>query len=329
MSQLGARRKSSLESRSLSRRILFFCVAFSAGCERQGDETSHGGSSVHASEPAQARGRDYPLTDKAQAVKRLLDAGSFDAAEQVVHRSLEETADDAGLYCQYVRFLILSRDPASPGFIQTPLYRDADHYWATGVAQQASNIATQLDPGCKAYLASLILSAFAERLEKTLEAGRGCIGPGEFLYNPETGGERFAPGTETSMINICWSALSMLGAQGYTERYEALTERFVRAGKVVSAMMLGNLTGDLHQGGSGDEDFKRANRAFLDVLSHYEPDGIRDWLTDAADSYPQCFHDEMARTESGVVVDSAFAELKSALEARGVEIPPVSEPSVR
>src|SRR5262249_31780546 len=107
----------------------------------------------------------------------------------------------------------------------------------------------------------------------------------------------------------------------WTGEYAKLTDRYVKAGKVASGMMLGNLLGDLEQGGKGPEDFRQANKAFLEALGHYKPDGSYDWVREAADAYPECFREELLVIAGGKDVDPLFAKLEAELKARGVTIP--------
>jgi hypothetical protein len=213
-------------------------------------------------------GRSYPLSAKAKQAERLIDADSFEAAHNFFLNELSQSAGDVGLHCQYTRFLIASRDPAYPNFIQSPLHPDHSHYWAEGVAQRAATIAHQLDPDCAGYLATLILETFAQRMEASLAEKRGCIGHGQFLYTPETGRSQYFPGPQLSMISICWKSLELAPdiASTFAGRFDRLTEDFAKLGKVATAPMLGNLAGDLRQKGEGDKDFQSANRALIAAL---------------------------------------------------------------
>lgn len=238
---------------------------------------------------------------------------------------------DASLLCQYVRLLILSTDPAYRNFIQSPLHSDGDFYWAEGVARKAAEIAAGLDPQCREYLAEVILASFAERLESALEEERGFIGQGRTLHDVSAGRYRYYRGVELSMVEVCFQSpkLSPEIAKRWVGRYTQLTDSLVKKGKVASAMMLGNLTGELIQGGPGTEDFKLANKAFLESLEFYQPDGEYDWIEEAAEAYPACFRSELLETQSGKIVDPLFDQLRKELESRSVPIPQASETSPR
>lgn len=273
-----------------------------------------------ASLPAAA---DYRLSERADLARRLLDAGDHLAAQRVFDTDLDANPRDAGLLCQYVRFLFLSRDPAYPNFIQSPLHKGGGFYWVEGVAKRAIGIAAGLDPKCKPYLVDVALGAFAERVDRAAGEGRGLIGHGRTLFNHEEGRETYYSGFALSMVEVCFTALECDPARAarWVATYDRLTQRYVQLGKPASAMMLGNLTGDLAQAGKGPEDFKRANRAFLDALAAYIPDGENDWVKDAADAYPSCFRDELLAIMDGGAIDPTFQKLERELERRGVAVP--------
>ncbi|MCX6878951.1 MAG: hypothetical protein NTW21_34845, partial [Verrucomicrobia bacterium] len=189
----------------------------------------------------------HKLSDEAARAGKLLDSGSCSAAAQVLDESLAKSKTDAGMLCQYARCLILARDPAYPNFIQSPLFADGEYYWACGVSQRAVTLAAELDPDCKPYLADLIFQAFEKRTKTVFDEGRGCIGTPRDLLLPESGQFRRFSGIELSMINICWDAIKLdpATAKIWAPRYKDLMQIAVKRGKVASAMMLGNLYGDM------------------------------------------------------------------------------------
>lgn len=262
-----------------------------------------------------------PLSEDAARAARLLDAGSYDAATEVLKESLGRSKTDPGVLIQYARCLILSRDPAYPNFILSPLVADGRYYWAFGIAKNAVKLAIELDPECKAFAADVVFHAFEKRAIAAFEEGRGCIGQPQSMYYPETGMSRRASGLELSMINIAWSAIETDAATAlaWVPRYQRLVDIAVERGKVASAMMLGNLCGDMRQGGRGAEDFIRANRALLDSLEHYQPDPQHNFLQASADEYPACFRDELLA--DAAAIDPLFAKLENKLAEHGVSIP--------
>ncbi|MCX6880064.1 MAG: hypothetical protein NTW21_40615, partial [Verrucomicrobia bacterium] len=121
--------------------------------------------------------------------------------------------------------------------------------------------------------------------------------------------------------NICWDAIKLdpATAKIWAPRYKDLMQIAVKRGKVASAMMLGNLYGDMLQGGKGAEDFKMANQALLDALAEYREDPSYDFLQVAVDSYPICFRDELLGNTN--TSDPQFSKLQATLAAHGVTIP--------
>lgn len=277
--------------------------------------------------PALVSVSGYRLSSNAARARDYLDNEAFETAQQFFRQTLPTTSD-AGLACQYVRFLLLSRDPAVSGFIETPLRKsDANPgWWAAGIASQAFQLAVEIDPKCKSYLADLVFESFARSAEAMLKEKRGIIGISQVMYLPELDRLVTHRGSELSMINLCWSALSLDSAAGkrWCDRYERIMTGYVKLGKVASAMMMGNLVGDLKQGGKGAEDFHTANKAFCEALDHYVPDGPYDWVQEAADAYPECFRDELLEINSGAAMSPGFADLKSRLARYDVAIPGVT-----
>lgn len=288
-----------------------------AGCQQAEEEVM----SPRDSQPGAVA---YPLSAIAQKAKRYLDEASYEAAEQLFWQEFPRNPSDAGLCCQYVRHLILSRDPATAGLTQTSMKSDTEFYWSVpGLAAEAADLASQLDPRCRTYLADLILESVAVRVRENLDMNRGCVGEAQMLYYPTLDRHRLVPGTELSVINIGWRAIALdaTRAQRWAGRYQSLADQSVRIGKVATAMMLGNLTGDLRQRGQGVEDFRHANRAFLAALDNYDPDPQYDWAQEAADAYPDCFRDEMLGLNPGRDIDPLFPALEKRLAGFGVAIP--------
>jgi hypothetical protein len=297
--------------------VLSLLAASQVGCAAK--------SQVSAPPP---RGQAYRLSEKAQKVAGLIDQGSFGAAEQLFRSYLASDPGDAGLYCQYARYLILSCNPAYPGFVQSPLRSDGGYYLATGVVDNALQAAVQLDPKCAPYLTDTVLRSFEQIARQQLREGSACVGAGKLLHNFSTGDDFYAEGTEISMLNVCFEAAKTdpATARSWGPTFETLTRAYAEAGKCATAMMMGNLTGELIQvrddgAMKGPEDFKRANAAFLEALKNARGEDVRTWAKMAAEAYPGCFQEEMTELERGGNPDPGFAVLEAALAKLDVRIP--------
>lgn len=265
-------------------------------------------------------GPSKPRSADARRAAELMEAGSVGGALQVLEDSLGRSSADAEVLGQYARCLILARDPANPNFIQTPLVKGGEHYWAAGVAADAADKAAELEPSLKPELARSIFHAFHQRVKTALADGSGCIGVPRDLYFPETGLAQRCSGISLSMINLCWKAIGFdpEAAREWSHDYEILAGEAARRGKVASAMMLGNLAGDMRQGGKGSEDFRMANAALLDALQHHVEDPSHDFLRDVVEAYPDCFRDELLGDEGRN--DPLFGKLCAELASRGYRI---------
>lgn len=274
----------------------------------------------------------YRLSAKAQKVAALIDQGSHDAAHQLLRAYMNDDPSDAGLCCQYVRHIVLSCNPAYPGFIQTPFTSDGGYYLASPVARNAIKVAVQLDPKCAPYLVDTVLRSLEVAARQQLMAGSGCVGQPQLLHDPTTERVWIASGIEMTMINVGFDAAMICPAVAsrWVKAYEGLTEDYAKAGKVATAMMMGNLTGELAQVGGdgsmkGPEDFKRANAAFLEALNYDHSTDVREWAECAANAYPDCFREELQAIQQGSNPDANFAVLQKRLREMDVLIPQIRE----
>ena len=129
----------------------------------------------------------------------LLDQGSYDAAEGLFNKFLEEHPDDARLHVEYVRYLLLTSDLAYSANIASPILSDG-RYWASNVASEAGLLAIQLDSSCSALLAEVIQTNLLNRISESLANGKGIIGePGSFFY-PRPNANAMETGFASSMI---------------------------------------------------------------------------------------------------------------------------------
>ncbi|MEQ8789393.1 MAG: hypothetical protein RIC55_24075 [Pirellulaceae bacterium] len=268
--------------------------------------------------PPQAR--DYPQSEIAAKVEGLLDRKAYSAAEGIFNAKLPEHADDAGLHVQYARYLILTRSPHSPGYLRTPLMPDGEQYQGMGVAIEAGNRATQLDPEVKHRFAFVVLTALRDRVDQELEADSGVISTPS-LSEVFSG---LRTGFSTSMLQVAWPALeaSPETARTFADDFRALKEKAVEKGKISSAAMLGNLTGDLEQGGvEGERDFDMACDAFLRALANYQrKENDVDWIAENVRIYEDLWgKHELAKARRGEGPPS-FDRLEQELKSRGYSL---------
>ena len=274
------------------------------------------GASTASGPPRAAR--EYRQSELAVKVQRLLDRKAYAAAEGIFNAKLMEHADDAALHVQYTRWLILSRNLHSPGFMQTPLYPNEPltEFYATGIAKEAAKRATQLDPEVRTYFAWTVLSALRDRIDAELEAGSGVISKANVwdVINLQINN-----GFQKTMLLLAWDALeaSPETAALFVKDFRALTEKAIAKGKVATASMLGNLLGDLEQGGEdGERDFELACDALHRSLANYKADE-ENWLKETLKIFQAIWaHDELKHARNGQGPES-FTRLEQELQKRG------------
>jgi hypothetical protein len=261
----------------------------------------------------------YSLSESAEKVAELLDRGAYTSADRLFDVYLNQYPSDAGLLCQYVRFLILSYDPQGVNYITSPIL-PGDSYLPVSVFSKAFTMAGEFDPECKSYLADVTFRAMSECFRRE-EVQKGLISISTGLWTTDD----FAH----TMILCGWDALKADPKIGkkWAPEFSALARRFAELGKVSSAMMLGNLAGDLMQGGKGAEDFRQANAMLLEALRHdseltnpstpEEKKIAADSMKAIVNKYPICFGEEL-RGELGPVdeVDPRFQELQKEFRKR-------------
>lgn len=274
------------------------------------------GASTASGPPRAAR--KYSQSEIAVKVRGLLDRKAYSAAEGIFNAKLAEYPDDAALHVQYARWLILTRSLHSPGFIRTPLYPNKldIEFYATGAAKEAGKRATQLDPEVKAYYAWTVLSALRDRIDEELEAGGGIISKADF---EDLISLHITNGFQKTMLLVAWDALeaSPETAALFVKDFRALTEKAIANGKVASAAMLGNLLGDLEQGGvDGPRDFELTCDALHRALANYKPDED-DWLGETLKIIRDGWSDyELKDARAGHGPES-FNRLEEELQKRG------------
>ncbi|MBK6734057.1 MAG: hypothetical protein IPG61_08180 [bacterium] len=311
-------------------------IALAAACkpaQELGEDSAAASKPANTEHPrrnASAPQVAFVLSPAAKEVRDLLEARSYAAAERCLDGLLQAETPDAGVYAMYARYLVESSDPAHPGFILSPMAPD-DRYWALGLAAEAVEVSAGLEPGIKPFLCDEIMGALALATSRAFSEDRGCVGASRVLYDARAGDYRIYLGGDMTMLNIGWTALRCDNerASTWVPRFRDLLARSIERGKPVTAMMMGNLIGDMIQGGTGSRDFEEANMAFLRSLTNFVPDPEVDWLNEAAALYPDCFREELLAIVAGGTSPDSFVRLKVALASRGHEIPMPSATATR
>lgn len=268
------------------------------------------------------KAKDYELSPVAKRVSGLLDRKAYEAAEAILTTKLLLAPDDAGLSLQYARLLILTTPPHHSGFVRDPL-KPGKTYWASSVARMALDRAIQLNPECKSYLACVILEALRDRSRAVLAKKEGLVGHGQIFGTNE--GLKRLNGFQVSTLSLAWVARKAdpEATRAYAADFRELTEMAVKAGKVTSAAMLGNLTGDLEQGKvEGDRDFELACDGFARALENYKKNKFDDWIAETV----RLFRDDLFRPELKNVATGeapeAYRRLQAELKKRGYSLEP-------
>jgi len=217
-------------------------------------------------------------------------------------------------------------DPAYPNFMQSPLIPGNEFYWAQGIAKDAGKIAAGLDPKIKPYVTDVILRAFATRLLEAIEEGRGFVGHRRFLFSVSEGKLKNYGGISLSMVETAFQAVSLSTetAARWIKTYTRINSKLVAMGKVASAMMMGNLIGEMSQNSKQTSDFVLANRSFLDASKNYKPDPDYDWIHEVSEAYPLCFRSELLEIQNGSAIDPRYQEVISVFKKFGMRPPEAS-----
>ena len=246
----------------------------------------------------------YALSTKANEIKGLLDRGAWTGADRLFASYLDAAPADAGLLAQYARFIILSQPLTGDKYILTPLVKQ-DLYLSAAALGDSIGAAGDIDPEIRNYLAGVILESLEQAVAKTLDAGSGVVGPGVAFI---------ASGIECTLINAGWRALELNPAIGpeWAPHFEVLAARAASMGKVSTAMMLGNLAGDLSQAGQGGADFRLANKYFLQAIQASSPidDEMRGFIRRNMEAYPTMFKEELAAVARETLKDANYDEIR-------------------
>lgn len=242
----------------------------------------------------------YALSKKSREIENLLDRGATAGAERLLNVYLNSDPGDAGLLAQYARFVIMTQPPSGVSWMTSPL-DTSGRFRPLYIVANAASTARDLDPDIRPYLAEVLLSAYEQTSRAALDRGEGVIS------DPVL----FMTSFEASLANIGWWAMEFDAARAerWSTPFESLAAQAARNGKVASAMMLGNLAGDLKQRGEGDQDFRLANKYFLESLRNVRssPDQSKlTWTRVTLKAYSTLFADELAAIERGSLPDPNY-----------------------
>lgn len=266
------------------------------------------------------------LSPPATEISALLDKGRYNAAEMLFKTYIPEKPSDAGLYCQYVRYLIEAFDIGDDPFIASPIKTD-DKYRTSFLVIQAIGLASEFDPQVKPYLADIILKGLYDHIHRHAERGETYIRSASEL----TGGRTLLERQFQAMLGggnkvlLAWEAIKLDAGIGKTwaGKYEGLVPLFIKSGMPASAMWTANLSGDLSNGAdeTSNVDFERATISFLRALDTRNSKAAD--INIASAIYVSVFDKDIKRVFSGRDVN--YVRLISAIKREGGNVKPFEE----
>lgn len=276
--------------------------------------------------PSQFAG-GYQLSQKARRVSDLIDRKSYSAAEQMLLNYLEKDTTDPGMCVQFCRYYLLTRDIAEPGFVVSPFRRDKMEYSVQGEVTLAFKLAIEQDSKIASYASDAAWRSLATRMEEVYAENRGVVGTGNTLLDVSHGKFIFYDGFQLSLTNAGWAFLpeSPETAKRWASVFEEYAQRYATKGKVASALALGNLAGDMSQGGIGNRDYVLGTKYLYKSLQKYDWNSDLDWVKLCVEDFPVFFRDELIAFQNGETPDAEFQELKKRLAEHGYTIAAPSE----
>jgi len=267
-------------------------------------DTSSSTSTPEAQKPAAPVSAPWSvsLSSEAKEVASLLDKESYNAADTLLNKYIQNKPNDAGLYCQYVRFLISAYDFSQDPFISNPIRTD-DKYRVFAVAQQAAKLAVEFDPDVKSYLAEIILKEIYDEVYDHAQNKQGFL-------SPNTG--------SNDRIDLAWAAIEYdpKVAKKWAPKYESLVPVFINKGMPGSALWVANLASDLGTEAQGDMDFEKATQAFKATIArdNYDPKSVEP----AIDRYLNVFADDCKRVLNSN--NANYIGLLKTLRSKGISL---------
>lgn len=208
--------------------------------------------------------RYYSYSDKAARARKLISDGAYDAngaAETLLDATLPGSPDDAGLYIQYARLVVLSRNFSTSAFFSPTAgvgIPGLSKEWPTGLSavRGLMNLAKQFDPSCTAHASEEVLAAVYQRAKAKHDedGGVSSVGSGDCY-------------TDAALVAYQFDALS---AKPWAAAFDALKPAAIRTGKPFSTFRLSNLVSTM-EGLTGVEQFRAVNADVIKALAVWKP----------------------------------------------------------
>ncbi len=257
----------------------------------------------------QGNSASYSFSKEAREVAQLIDDKKFIAAEKLLNAYVPDHPNDAGIYAQYARYLMASDVIASNPFLANPIRTD-DKYKRTYLIADSMATAAELDEASRPYLAEETCRIIYNKMKEEIDANNGFMTDmtiSNYVYGSGT------PGLES----LIWEAIKLdkERVMEWAPRFEDCIADFARLGKISSAMMLGNLVGDMKTGADplGDEDFRLATTSFVRALQ--AGTATKEDTESCRSMYNSLFKSEVEA--GGSRAGEAFQELQTALDRTG------------
>lgn len=233
---------------------------------------------------------NYAYSEKAARARQLISDGAFNAngaAETFLDATLPVSPDDAGLYIQYARLIVLSRDFSVSGFPVVGI-PGLNKEWPTArsAIRELLDLAKQYDPGCTTHATEELFAAVYQRAVAQ-QAKDGGVTPAE-------SGDCY---TDAALMY----GLDARSAMSWANAFDALKPAAIRTGKPFSAFRLANLVATLN-GLAAIERFRAVNADVIKALAVWKPYGEGDRST-LKRLYERYFPDMGAKD------DSTFADV--------------------
>lgn len=301
---------------------IVLCICSATSCKKDPNfsdnvsknSTNESEQSPYSVAQSYAESEDINLSPEAKEIALLIDNKSYTAADTLFNNYFPIKINDATLYSQYVRFLILSREINDLSPIESPIKKPGDPYFRVAILRLAITLAIQFDQSLKKYLSNLILKSFYEKLNETANSGSGyMLARKDFLFQ-KLSSDAF----EVNVINIAWFAIELdaAGSKAWAAKYESLVPIFIQNGKSHSAMMTANLAGDLATEAAGDADFEKATDAFLSSIKSQKSQ--KDTIESTAEHYVELFTEECKQSLRNR--DMKYIELINAIKLTGASL---------